>query len=402
MIKKLLIAIPLLFLQTSCGKSPVEARKELAQLDIPFDEETCYYRAVEEDSIATDLFLATNIDPGCLIGGAAEAGNIDLVKKALKKEISPDNEYALSALDDAVNSQQNEIAKLLIDKDIKSSEALASAAKLGEIDIVKRLSNKGIKPNYGLIEASRNGHTEVAKLLLDKGADPNLGIEEAARNGQIEIVKLLLDKGAKPNYNSSDKSNKNSSSLCYAAELGNKEIAKLLLDKGANPNSANYYGSCLRFALANDNFEIAEMLEKAGATSPSLTGQWTINYDAYSNIDSSGDIKEIDRNYTRYVNLAQNKSIITGELTSADQGLCTSATINGELQGNNINWTLHHAGSCCPNAKSSYKGRIDYGLSTIDIIGQMEPAATPPQECHLWYANFTATKVDEKTGRALY
>ena len=368
MIKKLLIAIPLLLLQTSCGKSPVEARKELAQLDIPFDEETCLERAVSQDEIATDLFLATNIDPGCLIAGAVEIRDIDLVKKALKQKISPDNEYALSALDDAVNSKQNEIAKLLIDKDIQSSEALASAAKQGQKDIVK--------------------------LLLNKATDPNSGIEEAAKNGQLEIVKLLLDKGANPNYNSIDKSTKNSFPLCYAAESGHKEIVKLLLDEGADPNSSLFFGSCLRYALTNDHFEVAEMLEKAGATSPSLTGEWTINYDAYSNVDSSGNVKEIDKNYTRYVNLAQNKSIITGELTAAGSGLCTSATINGELKGNNINWTLHHTGSCCPNAKSSYQGTIDYSLSSTEIVGKMKPLANPPEECYLWYANFVATQTD--------
>ena len=37
---------------------------------------------------------------------------------------------------------------------------------------------------------------------------------------------------------------------------------------------------------------------------------------------------------------------------------------------------------------------IDYGLSEVEIIGQMKPLVTPPQECYLWSANFTAIKVE--------
>ena len=91
MVKKLTAISALLFLLISCGKSPADARKELAQLDVPYDEDTCAIYTAEGDEIVTNLFLATNIDPGCVMAGAVEAEDIDLVKKALKQEFDPKN-----------------------------------------------------------------------------------------------------------------------------------------------------------------------------------------------------------------------------------------------------------------------------------------------------------------------
>lgn len=170
---KFAIVASVLLLLNSCGKSPENARKELAELNVPFEEEVCREYAAKGDRVVVDLFLATNIDPGCLVAGAVQVKDIDLARKALKQEIASDNEYASLALQTAIIDGQNDMAKLLINKGIKSPEAFILAAQQGQVDIVKLLLKKGIDPKYGIVGASENGHLEVVRLLLKQGADPN-------------------------------------------------------------------------------------------------------------------------------------------------------------------------------------------------------------------------------------
>ena len=371
MIARFAIVASVLFLLSSCGKSPENARKELAQLNVPFEEGVCQEYAAREDQVVVDLFLATNIDPGCIVAGAVEAKNIDLAKKALKQEIASDNEYASIALQTAIINGQNNMAKLLIDKGIKSREAFIFAAQKGQIDIVKLLLKQGIDPKYGIVGASENGH--------------------------LEVVELLLDKGANPNWDPNDENASNSYALCAAAASGQKETIKLLLDNKANPNSKSSH-SCLFRAISNGHNEIAEMLREAGAVDSFLTGTWEINYKIDSTMNSSGKVRNSFGYRTEYINMTHNKSSIVGNRAEKNKSVCPDAKIDGKIVGDNINWTLEHTGSCCPGAKSTYQGKVNYNPNTfarkkMEIVGDVKPLGTPPENCQMWIASFEASLV---------
>ena len=225
--------------------------------------------------------------------------------------------------------------------------------------------------------------------MVDQGVDPKYGIVEAAEKGHLETVKLLLDKGANPITLATMAITKNSDALCLATNYGHKEIVELLLDNKADPNSQYFFGnSCLRIALAKNQTEIAEMLRQAGATIPSLTGQWKINYEITSFIDDSGGIVESQKYYTKYIDLTQNESVVAGEITSVDGTICKDATFSGKNIKNNINLTEKFSGSCCPNAQLSYEGKIDYSSSMTKIVGKLKPSGKAPEDCNLWWGNF--------------
>jgi hypothetical protein len=347
MLKKLTV-LALLFLLFSCGKSPTDARKELAELNIPFDEMTCAAHTAKKDELAIDLFLASDIDPGCLISGAVLAKNTDLVKKALKQEFTPENQYTILALEEAIASQQDDIVELLIDRGVKSSEAFTAAAKLGKTNLIQLFLKKGVNANYDSTNAN------------------------------------------------------NSPALCAAAESGQKEAVKLLLDNKANPNSKYEDYSCLLYAYSKNNFEIAKILREAGAVDSYLTGQWRISFQVDRIMDSSGMVRQpIDNYYTKYANLIHDQSVITGNLVNLDSSdSCNDAKITGKVVDNSIEWVLQYTGSCCPNAKSIQKSTINYYLNSwfgngIKIVGDAKPLSTPPQNCNMWFAKFEAVRVEQ-------
>jgi hypothetical protein len=354
MLRKLTI-LTLLFLLASCGKSPTDARKELVELNVPFEESACEAYAAKSDEIVTDLFLASDIDPGCLISGGVVAGNTELIKKALQKsEFNPGDDFASEGLEQAINSKQDDLAKLLIEKEVKSPEAFSSAASLGNIDLVKLFLQKGVNPNY----------------------DP-----ESANN---------------------------SPALCSAVKSGQKEMVKLLLDNKANPNSkfsltfGNSGSPCLLYALADNQTEIAQMLREAGAVDSFITGNWQIDYEIKQTVDSTGKVSDASGYYNtnKTINLIQNKSVITGKLIEASSDSCSDAEINGKIVDNNIDWTLTYTGNCCPGTKSSYSGKVSYNLDSlwgeqIKIVGNVKPLTTPPPDCNLWIGDIEASKVQQ-------
>lgn len=140
------------------------------------------------------------------------------------------------------------------------------------------------------------------------------------------------------------------------------------------------------------------MLREAGAIDSFLTGRWQVNYKVNSIMDSSGNTRK-NRGYrTKYIDLTHNKSLITGNLVGADRDGCSEGKIEGKIVGNNIEWTQEHTGSCCPNAKSTYQGNIDFGsnaffIGKTKIVGEVKPLTTPPENCNMWFASFEASPV---------
>lgn len=150
-------------------------------------------------------------------------------------------------------------------------EQLLNAARKGDAQAVKAALAKGAdvnaKTEYGataLSFATDRGHIEVIKVLLDNGADVNVKdtfyqatpLIWAAQKGHVEVLKLLLDKGATGIE----------VALMIGVGMGKPEVVQTVLDRGGlKPETLN-------MALTNANnskrTEIAEMLKKAGASTP--------------------------------------------------------------------------------------------------------------------------------------
>lgn len=112
--------------------------------------------------------------------------------------------------------------------------------------------------------------------LLSSGTDPNAlldeqpywapleaAIEEVDFGAPMEIVQLLIQHGA--DVNAWDKEH-TLTPLLAATKWNNREAIKLLLAAGADPNVTNTERvSPLRWAIENDDLEIATLLLRHGA-----------------------------------------------------------------------------------------------------------------------------------------
>ena len=65
-------------------QSPEDARRELAELDIPYTQEAFIEAAKNEDTLAVKLFLAAGINPNPHVIEAAGKGNLEIVQALLQ------------------------------------------------------------------------------------------------------------------------------------------------------------------------------------------------------------------------------------------------------------------------------------------------------------------------------
>lgn len=303
--KKFTFTCLVLFTLTACAKSPEQARKELGQMNISYDEASCYKAAYKGDNLAVDLFLTAGMEPGCALVGASEAGNIELVKKLLDKGAKPTSGLGIGALSLAAKEGRTDIVKLLLDKGASpndgnngGSQSLINATSGGHNEIAKILLEKGANPNSVWIEktlffgqgfksnvlalATEKGNAEIVKTLLDKGVNPNDGEQgdsnaliAAIKQNNTEIVKALLEKGANPNSINrkvSEWETSTETALSLAARKGNLDVVNLLLEKGANPyDGQNGQSASLGIAIREGNTEIVKALLDKG-TNPNSSG----------------------------------------------------------------------------------------------------------------------------------
>ena len=144
--------------------------------------------------------------------------------------------YGKTALMYAIEKGNNEIVKLLLDKDANiSKDDRILATKLRNNQTIIILQNKLIEkdPNYlnerdsngltKLMKAVYLGHNDVVKNLVEKGADVNI-----KNNTGNTARTIVIDKS------SIVKKNKDYTALTIAIEKGNYDIVKLLLDNGAD------------------------------------------------------------------------------------------------------------------------------------------------------------------------
>jgi|GEM_PF-4296144 len=171
---------------------------------------------------------------------ACKFGHYLIVKKLIeeKVDIQYQDQYKQNALTLAIQDANQDIALLLLDKGYKSSndgETLLSACKFGHYRIVKKLIEEKVDIQYqdqykqnALTLAIQSGNQDIALLLLDKGYKSSNDGETllwACKFGHYHIVKKLIEEKVDIQYQDQYKQN----ALTLAIQSGNQDIALLLL-----------------------------------------------------------------------------------------------------------------------------------------------------------------------------
>jgi ankyrin repeat protein len=120
-----------------------------------------------------------------------------------------------------------------------------------------------------LMIAARAGDMEAALRLLNEGAEVNAtsatgytALHYAASKGHADVVRLLLRHGADPDLR---EAGAELTILMSAAKRGRVDVVKALLEGGAKPGRHSYGRTALFEARANDQQEVARLLEQYGA-----------------------------------------------------------------------------------------------------------------------------------------
>ena len=208
----------------------------------------------ESVQIGCALLLITSISFADPIHEAAEAGDINLVKKLLLDGADVDApDLDGTPLQWALLENQMEVAKLLLERGADSNV-------------------KGWDGTL-LESAALKGNIELTKLLLKHGANPNVGnpstpLIRAVQNGNAELVVLLIANGADPSQPIGD----GTSPLHEAAQGGNLEIAKILVEQGSEVNTLNGLGRPpIHLAALKNHYDLVEFLKQKGAKPGEVT-----------------------------------------------------------------------------------------------------------------------------------
>ncbi len=184
-----------------------------------------------------------------------------------------------SALTVAIRNNNNNIAKLIINKGTNTDEnekinALSAAICYKNKELIDLLLSYEYSSNgYGLalITAVRQNNKELINLFLTKDIninakdnDTNTALMYAACSGNLDVVKLLINANADVNA-----INKNgNTALMYAAYNGNLGVAKLLIDANADINATDRCGDnalILAMLKKEKNKELIKLLKDNGA-----------------------------------------------------------------------------------------------------------------------------------------
>jgi hypothetical protein len=119
-----------------------------------------------------------------------------------------------------------------------------------------------------LADAARVGDVATMSELLRNGAsaDARAGesygpLHAAASNGYTEAVRLLLDNGARIDR----RDNLEGTALEVAAYEGHIDTVSFLLSRGSDVRMASDVHTLLKIAKRQNNRELVELLEEAGA-----------------------------------------------------------------------------------------------------------------------------------------
>lgn len=159
--------------------------------------------------------------------------------------------------------------------DHRLSALYGAVGHADNMPLAKWLLEHGADPNddESLYHSTELGHTEGLRLLLAHGSKPQ-GTNALPRSidfDSIEAVRLLLEAGADPNEGIAPHPSGEPSLVIpalhqAARRLASGKVARLLLDHGANPNLVSHGHTPYAFARIFGNQGVADVLEKAGAS----------------------------------------------------------------------------------------------------------------------------------------
>lgn len=221
---------------------------------------------------------------------AVNAHDLAKVKELIAKgeDINAENEWRRSALDVAIETNQLEITKVLVENGATGWKNLQTAAENNNLDMVRYLISKNFEFGYAMVYACEHNNLEMVRVLVDAGSPVSMSqkrksglfskyyvspIEFAVENNNKEIVFLLLDKGVTQKEAVSEafesghdnlirqlaERDKNYDQyLALAFEKSMRPLAEYFVSKGAETRQINDEGNTLVHLAAKNGSE--EML----------------------------------------------------------------------------------------------------------------------------------------------
>ncbi|WP_378955072.1 ankyrin repeat domain-containing protein [Pelosinus sp. sgz500959] len=221
-------------LLSGCSRSPEDAKKELSDKKIQYNEQN-FVKAIEEENVdVVELFIEGGMSPnvttanGSPLPTAAAIGNLEIVKLLVEKgadvNIKSKDKGDLTPLFAAIlgnGKEKQDTIKLLLEKGA---------------DVNARFISKGFEATP-LMMAAAQKDTEIVRLILAKkpdihAVDAGTGITAlmmAVLNNNVENAKELLAQGADVNK----KAKNNVTALSLAKQENNKEMVSVLTNAGA-------------------------------------------------------------------------------------------------------------------------------------------------------------------------
>ncbi len=237
----------------------------------------CLVNGVDIDTVSGDEEYG-----GTSLMFAIEHEQLDIVKYLIDEGADINYDYIEPSILIAASKSNLEVIKLLVEQGgviidqtgRYNTTALAVSASKGDLEIVKYLVDNGADINAydnvnPLTEASSNNHLEVVKYLVDQGAVININnsskgvaLQKSLSNGHLDIAEYLLDKGADINAQGYGKD----TALIIASREGNFDMVRFLVDRGADVNINDNDGITAMFeAYSSGHYDILKYLIKKGA-----------------------------------------------------------------------------------------------------------------------------------------
>jgi len=157
-----------------------------------------------------------------------------------------------TALDYAIEAKSFEIVRLLLEHGA----------------IVNPVAQNAEVPNNPLEEAVDSNDPQIVKLLIEKGAnvrDSSLPLFSAAYSNSVEIAKILVENGADLNEATTD----GRTPLMIAVEQGSYEMVRFLLEKGADVSRKDSHGDTV-VQYASGDKKMIDLLLQSGVKISSI------------------------------------------------------------------------------------------------------------------------------------
>lgn len=127
-----------------------------------------------------------------------------------------------------------------------------------------------------------------------------------------------------------------------------------------------------------------------------MDGVWEVRLTATQKISEDGFIDDYSDCADFIIIFKSAGNAITGEVRGArscierKENICSEATINGRVDGSNVEYTLQHHGSCCSGEKAKFTGSLSEEGNSL--IGKYEPVGIPNSDCSLWWGDVVGNK----------